>query len=63
MKREGVWGREGLAAAADRRLADDGKRFHALGVVSSLRSKKISLERGGVWGGSANCRARFEGGG
>ena len=32
--REGVWGREGLAAAADDRPADDGKRVYEMDVLN-----------------------------
>ena len=57
--REGVWGREGLAAAAGSRLADDGKRFSAWDRCLANCSSLI----GGVWGRMGSIGPRAEAGG
>ena len=36
--RVGVWGREGSLVISDRRLADDGKRIHAMDVFEMCES-------------------------
>ena len=65
MKGEGVRGRGGAEIGPDRRLADDGKRLDevrvALGVALLAGGKKISLDRGGVWGGEGQLFRRIRG--
>ena len=56
--REGGWGREGLAIAADHRPADDGKRVYEMDVVIQVRRTKRT-EGGGPGEGEGARRCRL----